>query len=486
MKNTSQHSIRFYLLAICFFSILKVDFLYAGIIDKEQYSIQKEIRYKNKMTIAIIPFQFKLSSERSYLKDIIPRSIIKDILAYKRIRISKPVIDFIREERNVSVKGVSKNNAELYSIKDPVKEEQDKAFLSLTITEDDRFQKIAGRKGSDLNQLILRSGIDIVIKGRITQSDKLVTVDLVVYNNIYEKVFRINAEETFQNINHLLKKISQEALKAIIVDYAILNIKSDPSGAIVYIDKRYFGRTNQSGIILEAGHHRFLLKKDRTVDKRLVISLKKDSVKSIDVKLANIERLGNKKINITTSPHGAKIYFDSMFFGFSPLTLTDMEQGIYRIRVEKSGYITQYETLNVKYNTENEDENLNFTLRKGDSRNFYFVRSSIYYNMFYYSLLTSSAGFLSAFYFDLKRGDEKSKHGGSSDKIDKYTLYRDVSIYTAVSLLLSSAIFFYLDMAQYDIDIAINSSGSAYMSRTFSSRHSGNDRYVGLQFTLRL
>ncbi len=433
------------------------------LIKKEPYSIDGETRYKSAITIALFPFKGNMDAEREYLKPVI-KSLIKDgVMSYKKYRMPDTIIDYERNSFNVPAGEKSR----------PPEEKNEAGFLAPQFIDERLLEKL--NPGSDKNNLIKSNRADIVISGEINQKDDDIAISIDVQNGIYDKIFHFSAKGNIKNINKLNDDILPDIIKSIMIEWASLDITSSPKDAMIYIDGRYFGKSDRYDLIVESGYHEIKLIKDGLRSQSISLLLKKEEARSIEIDLDKKEDAYSNKINISTAPARARIYLDSNFIGYSPVQIENLPAGKYRLRADTEGHVSKFQTLQVddKKNIE-----VDIALEEGENRDHYFTRTPVYNYLFKGSLFGCTAGVFSFMYFGMKIEDEKAKVRGftyenpsnhtaaedaeyarlkkkTDDKINKYTLYRNISTYSVIGLLLSAGIFYYLDISQYDIDIAL-------------------------------
>jgi hypothetical protein len=272
---------------------------YAGIVEKEQYSIPPKIKYKDTLNIAILPFTGEISEERKYIKDLLKNSLADTLLLFKKIHFPFSFID-----SRTNAFGKSGKNSE--KINSPEINEQ---FLEVKLTDDKII--IPDKKIIDIDslELITIPGTDIVITGTLKQDINNLKIKIKVINNIFGKAFTIEKEGTFKNIDQLLESLSNEVIKAVIVRYSYVNISSNEKDAAIYIDDRYFGRTDKSGILIESGFHKIVLSKTTSAEKTITVNLAEKSTESLQIDFNIKDYFPKNNIIITTVPDKAKIYF---------------------------------------------------------------------------------------------------------------------------------------------------------------------------------
>ncbi len=467
MKHAIKKALPCIFIFIC---LLASRSLSAGIIDKEAYRIPPEIKYKKALTFAVLPFSGKLSDERKYVTGLVANYISGKLLLYKKIMTGRPVIDFERSAfdsaGNVQGAGSSREGA---------------GFLNLEQAGEDTVKKIlsetAGDQGrkADLLDPAIAAGTDIIITGEIVQSGNNLSASLRVFNRFYGRVWDIAVEGTFRNIEKFLEDLSLEVNKAVITHYAYLSLYSDEKEAAVYIDDRFFGRTDRKDILLEAGMHKVEVSKENTGFNTVYVELAEGASESLRVDLKGSSVRGREmfspekvRLSITTVPDGARVYLDSDFLGLSPVVKYGIGSGIFRLRIDKEGYITKYSTIDTDRET-GDSLDLNFTLEKGNSKDYYFKRTSVFNILFKSSLLGAGISSASYIYFGVRKQDESAKlrelsssdpdyydkKSSLEDKRDSFELYRQISLYSLGAMIISAGIFYYFDVAQDDIAIAV-------------------------------
>ncbi|WP_462273698.1 PEGA domain-containing protein [Methanohalophilus sp.] len=143
------------------------------------------------------------------------------------------------------------------------------------------------------------------------------------YEDIYESV-NVNAGDT----TTISKSLSEET--------GSLRISSNPSGAKVYLDGKYKGPTPLTLDNIEAGSYRLALKKSGYEDIFESVNINAADTTTISKSLS--EETGS--LRISSNPSGAKVYLDGTYEGTTPISIYDLETGLYEIKFEKTGYET--------------------------------------------------------------------------------------------------------------------------------------------------
>lgn len=438
------------------FFFISIHIVNAGIINKDPYAISGENRNKKDISIAVL-FSGSISDERKYLMPLFTHSIENCILSYKKIRVPETIPQFRRYEW-IPSGGVKTDKA--------VQESCEDNFLEVIKCPEDKINEISKIIKSGKRDSLSLSEINIIITGNIFQSEEDIDIELKVYNNIYGNVTSINKKDSIKDVDKLLENLYPEILKAVISDYGLLNVKSDEKNAFIYIDGRSFGRTDKDNIIIEPGPHEVTVSMDQMSSAGSVVNIEEGSSKTVLLSPGKMPLYG--KISITSNPEKARVYIDSGLRGVTPLIITNLEKGNYRLRIDMDGYITQYRTVNI---AEGSSDNIVINLEKGDNKEHYFSRTDIYYTLFKYTLIGTTICAFTYVYIGMKIEDKRADLRGfekthtpeeyliykkkNDKKVNELRTYRSISLYTAAALLISAGIFFYLDVSQDDIDIAL-------------------------------
>ncbi|HJH59769.1 MAG TPA: PEGA domain-containing protein [Bacteroidetes bacterium] len=123
-------------------------------------------------------------------------------------------------------------------------------------------------------------------------------------------------------------------------NYANVTVETD-AGADIYVDNEYKGKGRWSGRMI-VGEHLFEAKKElhRTTQQNVTLTAGMDK----NIQIPNPEPVYGK-LNVTTTPLGAKIYIDGKMVGSTPKYITDVMIGSHELVLEKSGYVTVKKTL---------------------------------------------------------------------------------------------------------------------------------------------
>ncbi len=120
---------------------------------------------------------------------------------------------------------------------------------------------------------------------------------------------------------------------------------TEPSGAKVTINDKYYGETPVLLKNLTIGSYSAKLKKDGFVEKIAMWNITNARPKKI-TKLMN-SNVG--EIIITSTPSKAKVFINNELRGFTPFQ-KDMEHGEYKIKIETEGYISYEQIASIQRN----------------------------------------------------------------------------------------------------------------------------------------
>ncbi|ACM23910.1 PEGA domain-containing protein [Thermotoga neapolitana] len=133
--------------------------------------------------------------------------------------------------------------------------------------------------------------------------------------------------------------------------FAKLSLSSSPSGADVYINGDYRGKTPLT-LNLSPGNYSVTFRKEGYREETRYITLGEGESRSIHIDLKPLRAT----LRLRTDPVGVDVYMDGRYAGTtseSGLTIV-LDPGTYSIRLEKEGYETDSFTVNLKAGEEKE------------------------------------------------------------------------------------------------------------------------------------
>jgi len=113
-----------------------------------------------------------------------------------------------------------------------------------------------------------------------------------------------------------------------------ISIMSEPSGASVYLDGTYMGKTSVSFDDVVGGAHTIELTKPGYHRKTLAVSLAVGSVENIRESLEPL----TGAISVASDPCGVNVYLNGVYEGTTPKTISGVLIGSHTIRLEKTDY----------------------------------------------------------------------------------------------------------------------------------------------------
>ena len=128
-----------------------------------------------------------------------------------------------------------------------------------------------------------------------------------------------------------------------IIHVGSVSVSSTPSGASIYLDGTNKGTTPKTIADVPVGTHSILLTKAGYYDETATITVILNQVAYVS------ERLDAKTgtIAVSSDPSGAMIYLDGSYKGVTPLTISDVPEGVHTVKLTKSGYKDYWETVHV-------------------------------------------------------------------------------------------------------------------------------------------
>lgn len=123
--------------------------------------------------------------------------------------------------------------------------------------------------------------------------------------------YQIKSTDLIKNINVTLKPVG--------VDFGELVVKSDPTGAKVYIEDDYVGRTTYRNETMAPGTYDIYLKLEGWGDIHRRIEIKEGETTTIEANFEKeAEEIGEGEAIIDTNPTGAQFYINNVLKGKTP------------------------------------------------------------------------------------------------------------------------------------------------------------------------
>ena len=183
----------------------------------------------------------------------------------------------------------------------------------------------------------IKSGDSGRIYYRITvgEKEKQIFIAKFKITHISEKSSMAKIEEKTGEIK--VGYLAEVAIAEVAVTGGELEVKSEPSGAKVYVDEKEVGESPVllSGISSGRGLIRVIKEGYEPYEVLEIVGVER---KAVHVNLKKVIREGD--LVIRTEPSGASISINGRSFGRSPYEGKGLSPGIYRVRVTKEGYET--------------------------------------------------------------------------------------------------------------------------------------------------
>jgi hypothetical protein len=123
-----------------------------------------------------------------------------------------------------------------------------------------------------------------------------------------------------------------------------LQILSTPSGASVYLNNKYRGRTPHTGYLdissLQSGSYDLLIQYDDYLPYTSTIYIERNQVRTVNVVLTpGVEQVSlTGTMQIQSEPSDAQVFLNHQFMGITPVSLSSLAPGGYTLTLQKDGY----------------------------------------------------------------------------------------------------------------------------------------------------
>ena len=158
-----------------------------------------------------------------------------------------------------------------------------------------------------------------------------VEADLSGYQSDWSRVTVQSGKQS--NVQFTLTPIQQ---------YGSVSITSSPSGAYVYMDGVYKGRTPLTLNNVAAINHNVELDLAGYYDWKTTVSVASGVTRYVDARMVAIPSETTGRIDVASSPTGADVYLDGIHQGKTtstgPFTISNVRVGTHTVRVAMSGY----------------------------------------------------------------------------------------------------------------------------------------------------
>jgi hypothetical protein len=189
------------------------------------------------------------------------------------------------------------------------------------------------------------TGAEVTVNGAFRGATPLMIPDFpygehrikVAKNGYFEKEVQLTVAD----------RTPQKIAVALVADAVSIDFASTPSGAEVSVNGAGKGQTPCRVEQIPSGTVEIEVKLAGYQPYREKISLKAGDEHKVDAKLS----ASPGGLQIVTLPEKARVYIDNQFRGESPVTLSGLAPGSYRVRVEMKGFDPDARTVEVKPGT---------------------------------------------------------------------------------------------------------------------------------------
>ena len=126
-----------------------------------------------------------------------------------------------------------------------------------------------------------------------------------------------------------------------------ISVSSSPSGARIYLDGAYKGRTPETITRVSPDSHNIKLEHDGYYKWSTTVGVTAGSPSYVSASLTPIPYPTTGFISVSSSPSGAYIYLDGSYKGTTPRTLSGVSPGAHMIELDHSGYYDWTKTVRV-------------------------------------------------------------------------------------------------------------------------------------------
>ena len=186
-------------------------------------------------------------------------------------------------------------------------------------------------------------GAEIEINGRL-QEGKTPFFSQELASGIYNvQAFMPMYKSELQEVDIYDGKTSEITIN-LIPTFANVEITCQDKDAEIYIDGKYKAKGGFKGQLNEGAYQLEVKKQSHRAIKKIINAISGQNL------IENIDKLQaiNGKLNLNSTPYGAKIFIDHKSYGETPILIPEILVGKHELRLEKSGYNTLYEQINIE------------------------------------------------------------------------------------------------------------------------------------------
>ena len=183
-----------------------------------------------------------------------------------------------------------------------------------------------------------------------------------------EHRYKVSCDDYFpkEGLVYFDKREDKEISVVLEPNFGYITIKSDPSGADIYVDEVKVGVTPYLMKKITPGDHVVELRKAGYESYADMVLIKVDEVnKQFENVTLTAIRIPMGSLDLTSEPSGAVITINGRQYGQTPKVLTDFEVGTYTVYFTKEGYENLVQTVTVK---DGKKETLAVTMTKRNAQ----------------------------------------------------------------------------------------------------------------------
>ena len=160
--------------------------------------------------------------------------------------------------------------------------------------------------------------LDFLVSGQITEAEGYLIIEVSAYNadlgsQSYSFRTVVGPGDAFGALRAATVALATQVLGR---TWGTLRLAVEPSGALVYVDGRFYGIGNAELRFLTTGRHEITVEAPGYREERASVELEPLATKSLTV---GLKKRAANEIAIVTYPQGADVYLNSMWEGKSPL-----------------------------------------------------------------------------------------------------------------------------------------------------------------------
>jgi hypothetical protein len=228
----------------------------------------------------------------------------------------------------------------------------------------------------------------------------------------------------FQEMNPLAEKLKKSLVNK---DFSIISVSTGSrSGALVFLDDVYIGKTPVKNYPTTLGKHEILVTEKGYEEIREEFNLTKNSPKNFSFILKPLPK--DSYISVASDPPGAEVYLGIEKLGETPLNKVKVPVGKNRLRVSKEDHIDYFTGVDQK---EGINHKHSVTLRSGNSEIYYKNRDYVFLDYTYkefstFSLWSALIFYAGHIYYQVQaRNQEESVR--ANIQIVNYQAFQDLS-----------------------------------------------------------